>query len=155
MFEKDGPLPASCVLSDDELRILPERYAASARLAAEAGFDGVDIKACHRYLLSELLAAHTRKGPYGGSYENRTRLLLEAVRAAKAAVPGRTFITSRLNVYDGFPYPYGWGVSPKGGIEPDLDEPIRLAAQLVREEGCLCSISRSAIRTSIPMSTAV
>ena len=135
LFEKDAPLSASCVLSDDELRILPERYAASARLAAEAGFDGVDIKACHRYLLSELLAAHTRKGPYGGSYENRTRLLLEAVRAAKAAVPGRTFITSRLNVYDGFPYPYGWGVPPEGGIEPDLNEPIRLAAQLVREEG--------------------
>ena len=135
LFEKDGPLPSSCVLSDDELRGLPERYAASARLAEEAGFDGVDIKACHRYLLSELLSAHTRKGPYGGSYENRTRLLLEAVRAAGAAVSGRTFITSRLNVYDGFPYPYGWGVSPDGVSEPDLDEPKRLVLQLVREEG--------------------
>lgn len=74
------PLPDSCILSDDELRALPERYACSARLAEEAGFDGVDIKACHRYLLNELLSAHTRPGPYGGSFENRTRLLRDAVR---------------------------------------------------------------------------
>ena len=59
LFEKDMPLPDSCILSDDELRALPERYACSARLAEEAGFDGVDIKACHRYLLNELLSAHT------------------------------------------------------------------------------------------------
>ena len=100
---------SSCILSDDELRALPERYACSARLAEEAGFDGVDIKACHRYLLNELLSAHTRPGPYGGSFENRTRLLRDAVRAAKAATAGGAFISSRLNVYDGFPYPYGWG----------------------------------------------
>ena len=118
LFEKDMPLPDSCILSDDELRALPERYACSARLAEEAGFDGVDIKACHRYLLNELLSAHTRPGPYGGSFENRTRLLRDAVRAAKAATAGGAFITSRLNVYDGFPYPYGWGVLPDGGVEP-------------------------------------
>lgn len=135
LFEKDMPLPDSCILSDDELRALPERYACSARLAEEAGFDGVDIKACHRYLLNELLSAHTRPGPYGGSFENRTRLLRDAVRAAKAATAGGAFITSRLNVYDGFPYPYGWGVLPDGGVEPELEEPKRLAALLVREEG--------------------
>lgn len=135
LFEKDMPLPDSCILSDDELRALPERYACSACLAEEAGFDGVDIKACHRYLLNELLSAHTRPGPYGGSFENRTRLLRDAVRAAKAATAGGAFITSRLNVYDGFPYPYGWGVLPDGGVEPELEEPKRLAALLVREEG--------------------
>lgn len=58
-----------------------------------------------------------------------------AVRAAKAATAGGAFITSRLNVYDGFPYPYGWGVLPDGGVEPELEEPKRLAALLVREEG--------------------
>lgn len=135
LFEKDSPLPESCILSDDELRALPEQYAQTVRLAGEAGFDGVDIKACHRYLFNELLSAHTRPGPYGGSFENRTRLLLETVRAAQAAAAGGIFITSRLNVYDGFPYPYGWGVSPNGCIEPDLEEPKRLAALLVRKEG--------------------
>ena len=57
----------------------------SALLAKEAGFDGVDIKACHRYLMNELLASHTREGRYGGSYENRSRLLLTVIREVKKA----------------------------------------------------------------------
>lgn len=41
-------------------------------------------------------------------------------------------VTSRLNVYDGFPYPYGFGVKPDGSTEPDLTEPSRLAGELSR-----------------------
>ena len=132
LFEKT-PLPAERILSDDALRAYEERYGVTARLAQAAGFDGIDIKACHRYLISELLSAHTRPGPYGGSYENRTRFLKNACRAAQAAVTGSFFLTSRLNVYDGFPLPYGFGVSEESGTAPCLDEAKRLVGEL-REE---------------------
>ena len=52
-------------------------YVKAAKLAFEVGFDAVDIKACHGYLISELLACYNRQGRYGGSFENRTRLLLD------------------------------------------------------------------------------
>lgn len=121
------------LISDTELDRLQDTYVAAARLATQAGYDGVDIKACHRYLISELLAAHTREGRYGGSFENRTRFLLETVRRVKSEVPG-VRITLRLNVYDGHPYPWGWGVSRDDPGVPDLSEPLRLIG-LLQEAG--------------------
>ena len=121
--------PDHTLISDGALDRLQDVYVEAARLAASAGFDGIDIKACHRYLISELLAAHTREGRYGGSYENRTRFLLDAVRRVRAEVPGAD-ITIRLNVYDGHPYPWGWGVSRDDPAVPDLGEPLRLVRDL-------------------------
>ena len=43
------------------------------------------------------------------------------------------FLTSRLNVYDGFPYPYGFGVNDRNGLKPDLSEPVRLIGELKEE----------------------
>ncbi len=54
------------VVTDACLDELSGRYGRAALLAKKAGFDGVDIKACHRYLVSELLASHTRSGRYRG-----------------------------------------------------------------------------------------
>lgn len=102
------------LISDDELDRLPERYLAAARLAWECGFDAVDIKSCHRYLLSELLAAHTRPGRYGGSFEQRTSLLLTIVRLLRAELP-QMQVAVRLSLYDGHPYPWGWGVDRSRG----------------------------------------
>lgn len=131
LFEGDRPLSEDRILTDDDLAALPERYAHAARLAAEVGFDGVDIKACHGYLLSELLGAYGRSGPFGGeAYENRTRLLLSAVEAVRAAAPDSLLLASRFNAYDGFPYPHGFAASDRAGI-PDLREPERLAGDLV------------------------
>ena len=126
IFEKDKPIPEERIATDDYLKRLEETFGEAARLAEKAGFDGVDIKACHRYLFSEALSAYNRPGPYGGSFENRTRLFLNSIEAAKAAVSGDTFITSRVNVYDGFPCPCGWGVSEGGDETPDMTEPIKL-----------------------------
>lgn len=131
LFEGDRPLSEDRILTDDDLAALPERYAHAARLAAEVGFDGVDIKACHGYLLSELLGAYGRSGPFGGeAYENRTRLLLSAVDAVRAAAPDSLLLASRFNAYDGFPYPHGFAASDRAGV-PDLREPERLAGDLV------------------------
>ncbi|MDR2571486.1 MAG: NADH:flavin oxidoreductase, partial [Oscillospiraceae bacterium] len=76
----------SPVVTDMYLESLIEQYVLCSKLAQEAGFDGVDIKACHRYLINELLASHTREGKYGGSFENRSRLLMEIVAEVKKAV---------------------------------------------------------------------
>ena len=131
---EDTPLGSERIVSDDGLKRFEEAYEASARLCQRAGFDGMDIKCCHRYLACELLSAYTRPGPYGGSYENRTRFLKNCYRAAQAAVAGPGFfLTSRLNVYDGFPYPYGFGVNERDGLQPDLEEPIRLIGELKEE----------------------
>lgn len=135
LFEKNGALPASCIVTDDYLKSLEEKYAEAARLAEAAGFDGVDIKACHRYLMSELLSAYTRPGEYGGSYENRTRLYRNAIAAAKAATTDKMLVTSRMNIYDAFVWPYGFGVAAGDGITPHMDEPIRLVRQMHDEWG--------------------
>ena len=103
-----------------------------ALLAEKAGFDGADIKCCHRYLCSELLSAYNRKGKYGGSLENRTRLLRESVKGAIESCSRNFIVSSRLNVYDGFEYPYGFGVSKKGGLEFDASEPDWLIKELYK-----------------------
>ncbi len=83
LFEKENPIPAERVISDEALDRLAEQFGKAARLAEQAGFDGIDIKACHRYLNCELLSAYHRPGRYGGSLENRTRLLREGIQNAK------------------------------------------------------------------------
>ena len=125
----------SCIVSDDYLKGLEQKFGEAAALAKQAGFDAVDIKSCHGYLLAELSSAYTRPGPYGGSYENRTRLLKNAILAAKPCEDDSFMVTARLGIYDGYAYPYGFGVSEGSGLTPDLIEPIRLVAELHRDYG--------------------
>ena len=63
---EDTPLPKERILSDDDLRRYEAAYERAARLCQRAGFDGMDVKCCHRYLACELLSAYTRPGEYGG-----------------------------------------------------------------------------------------
>jgi 2,4-dienoyl-CoA reductase-like NADH-dependent reductase (Old Yellow Enzyme family) len=130
IFEGNNPIDKSRILSDDELDRIGAALVESSKLAESAGFDGVDIKCCHRYINSELLSAYTRDGKYGGSFENRTRLLRESVEGAMKSTGKNFIVTSRLNVYDGFEYPYGFGVSKEGGLRFDPEEPIRLLKEL-------------------------
>lgn len=134
------------LISDDELKRMVDHYVAAAKLAVEVGFDFIDVKQCHRYLLNELLGARNRPGPYGGCFENRTRLAREIFRAVRAAVPG-AILATRLNVYDGVPFhtgadgdgipdPWsaplanGWGMSETDPFTPDLTEPLRWIAEM-------------------------
>ncbi|MBO5701662.1 MAG: flavin oxidoreductase/NADH oxidase [Clostridia bacterium] len=130
IFEGDKPIDKSRILSDDELDRIGAALVESSKLAEEAGFDGVDIKCCHRYINSELLSAYERDGKYGGSFENRTRLLRKSIEGAMQSTGKDFIVSSRLNVYDGFKYPYGFGVSKNGGVEFDPAEPIRLLKEL-------------------------
>lgn len=87
-----SPLPSLAVvkgvpreLTRDDIKNLVICHAEAARRAKEAGFDFVEIHAAHGYLISEFLApnANQRTDDYGGSFENRTRFLLEILTAIK------------------------------------------------------------------------
>lgn len=131
VFEGDNPIDKSRILSDEALDRVGEALVRGATLAEKAGFDGADIKCCHRYLLCELLSAYTRAGRYGGSFENRTRLFRESVKGALASCSKDFIVTTRMNIYDGFPYPYGFGVKEGEGITPDYTEARALCRELV------------------------
>lgn len=133
IFEKDNPISKDRILSDDYLKRLEEQYGVAAIQAQKAGFDGIDIKCCHRYLLCELLSAYEREGEFGGSLENRSRLLINGVKNAKTATDNKFLVTTRMNIYDGFPYPYGFGVKEGNGVEIDLTEPKKVIEILHKE----------------------
>ncbi len=93
----------SMVWTDAQLDELIGDYAAAAKIAQEIGADFVDIKCCHGYLLHEFLGAKTRPGTYGGSFENRSRLLLSIVKAVQQSAPGLG-IGVRLSAFDTVPF---------------------------------------------------
>jgi len=131
------------ILTDGELDGLVGDYVAAARFAAESGYDFVDVKCCHGYLLHEFLSAHTRPGAYGGRFENRTRLFREIVAAIRREVSDLQ-LGVRLSAFDlvpfGHPEPgegsrgvpidfrshlpwrYGFGMNPENPLEMDLTE---------------------------------
>lgn len=119
--------------SDDYLDALQDHFVHAAILAEKAGFDGIDLKSCHRYLMAELHASYTREGKYGGSLENRTRLMRETLAKIKDACK-HIFITTRMNATDEMPYPYGFGMAQDGSMNVDLTETLQHITTL-REMG--------------------
>ena len=145
------------VLTDEEIKTLIETFVYVAGRAEKLGFQFVDIKACHGYLGHEFLSAYDRPGPYGGSFENRTRFLREIVEGIRAMYP-KLLIGVRLSVFDrpsyrpdpaktgggkfgpGIPdefdpsqlYP-AFGCRRDNPIEIDLTEPVRLL-ELMRDD---------------------
>lgn len=141
------------VASDARIEELEQQMIHAAWLAAEAGFDAVDIKLCHNYIMRELLSAFTRPGKYGGSFENRTRFVRNVVAGIREKCGDRIALASRLNAYDCLPYPYGWGmVQQEGVMQYDLTEPIQLMKMLAKEGMRLFNISTMMPRYS-PLDT--
>lgn len=89
-------------LAPREIGELVERFATAARLAAEAGFDGVQIHGAHGYLVSQFLSPRTnlRDDAWGGTSERRMRFLLDVVRAVRAAIGPRVPLGVKLNSAD-------------------------------------------------------
>ena len=142
----------SQVWTDAEIEELIQCYIRAARIAREAGADFVDIKHCHGYLLHEFLGAHTRTGKFGGSFENRTRILREIVAGIRAegnpielgvrlsafdfvpfkpdptrAEPGKLGPGIPEDFSHCLPYRYGFSVNMDNPIEHDLTETFRFA----------------------------
>lgn len=140
------------LLPDGALDRLQDAYVAAAALAANAGFDFVDVKQCHGYLLSELLAARSRPGRYGGGLENRTLFAREVFRRIRSEAGPGLILATRINLYDGVPfekdsrtgvgrpvpvdrpYRHGFGAHAQDPLRPDLSEPIE-AIRMFREAG--------------------
>ena len=112
-LDRRAPEGSVRVFSDEELDALVDTYVDAARHAAAAGFDFVDVKHCHGYLLHELLGSVNRPGRYGGSLANRTAFLRAVVGGIRAALPS-LMIGVRLSVYDFVPFAAG----PDGVGEP-------------------------------------
>jgi 2,4-dienoyl-CoA reductase-like NADH-dependent reductase (Old Yellow Enzyme family) len=89
-------------LSLDDIADLRRRYARTAEVAVHAGFAGVQIHAAHGYLLSQFLcpAANQRDDRYGGTPENRRRLLLEIVGDVRKAIGPNAILSVKLNSAD-------------------------------------------------------
>ena len=141
--------PDHPVISDDELERLEDDYLEAARLAADAGFRAVDVKATHGYLGSELLAAKRREGRYGGPLENRARFFQNVIGKIRSLLGDRLTVCMRLGCYDGVPYVrdaatgagvpvpfstpylYGFGLDPNDPLKEDLTEVKQFIAWLV------------------------
>lgn len=143
--KKRGDDDIACIASDDKIAQIVTDHINAAKLAAEAGFDAVDIKVCHGYFLSELLSAFNREGRYGGSFENRTRALFEIIDGIREQIGDKIGICVRLNAYDSEAYPDGYGiVSENGKLRADLSETV-LICELLKQKGVeLVDISASA-----------
>ncbi len=115
------------VLSDDDLKRIQDDYAAASGYAARAGYDAIDIKACHGYLMIDLLSARTRENSiYGGEdASSRFRFMLETCERIKDDFPG-IILTTRLGASD--LYQGGFGTNIDG--EADYNEAVLLIGLL-------------------------
>ena len=156
----------SMVWTDSQIDDLIGDYVNAAVLAQSIGADFVDIKSCHGYLLHEFLGAKTRSGRYGGSFENRTRLLLSIVQAVQQSAPGLG-IGVRISVFDTvpfmpnpesasagkqgqgmpvdfskyLPYLWGFGIDEKNPMHLDLTEVFMLIERLAAQNVTLINLS--------------
>ncbi|WP_294738032.1 NADH:flavin oxidoreductase/NADH oxidase family protein [uncultured Pseudomonas sp.] len=89
-------------MTEDDIQDVITRFATSARLAEKAGFNGAQIHAAHGYLLSQFLSplSNQRTDRWGASVENRARLLLEVIKAVRAAVSPGFCVAVKLNSAD-------------------------------------------------------
>ena len=145
--------------TDEYLAELEDRFVQAAALARELGFDGVDLKMTHGYLLSELIGARTRQGAYGGPLENRARFTLNVAGKIRRHVGDDFLLAVRLGVYDGVPYAvgskdsvgvprtfpapynYGFGTDPNDPYRMDLSEPIKFIGWLKQSGVRLLNVS--------------
>ena len=117
------------LVKDEELEEIQEAFIEAIELSARAGFDSVDIKISHGYLLHEIMTAYGRNDSlYGGAFENRLSYVKDIVGYTAPVIK-----SIRLNITDLIPYPYGFGMAREGSTEIDLTEPLRVINELKRE----------------------
>ncbi|MBI4428272.1 MAG: NADH:flavin oxidoreductase [Ignavibacteriales bacterium] len=147
------------VITDDELERLEDAFVFAVRRASAVGFDFVDIKQCHTYLLNELLGARIRDGRYGGSFENRTRFVRNVLTKIRSELGPKTMIASRFNAFDGvpfeknpvsgfgepipfkIPYEHSFGVHRQNPLREDLSEPLELVRLLCAHGAAMVNVS--------------
>lgn len=120
-FKSDYGMPRE--MTRDNIRRMVDSFVAAARRSVKAGFDIIEIHGAHGYLLHEFISplSNHRTDEYGGSEENRFRLILETARAIRAEVPKEIVVGARLSCVD-------WA---EGGLT--INDTVRLSALLKKE----------------------
>ncbi|MHA1793295.1 MAG: oxidoreductase [Promethearchaeota archaeon] len=129
--------PSIKLLMDDEIKEIQDAFRSAISITLDVGADGVDVKGCHGYLVSEFLRpSNTRKGRYGGSFANRTRFFKELFQHARKVADhdGKVdfLIGSRLSVHECIRG--GFGTSGPEEFIEDLSEPKKYVL-LMHESG--------------------
>ncbi|MDP3721422.1 MAG: hypothetical protein Q8R09_03095 [Anaerolineaceae bacterium] len=126
------PLPGftADVFTEDEFEKIMADFVLAAKIAYDAGADGIDMKFCHGYLGSQILRPYNnRKWKYGGSWEKRRQFAFDLYERIQKAVPDKNFlIGSKISVWEGFPG--GFGTAGPDTPMIDLTEPIDLVKGL-------------------------
>src|SRR5258707_1390440 len=141
LFTEGYPMPQA--LSIDGIQNIVSAFAAAARRACEAGFGVIEIHAAHGYLIHEFLSplSNQRTDAYGGSFENRTRILREIIAAVRGLWPERAPLFVRISATDWMDG--GW----------DIQQSVELARQLKQLGADLidCSSGGNAEHAKIPV----
>src|SRR5229473_4937734 len=140
-FTTGYPMPRA--LSIDGIKNIVSAFAAAARRACEAGFRVIEIHAAHGYLIQEFLSplSNQRTDAYGGSFENRTRVLREIVAAVRGSWPERAPLFVRISATDWIDG--GW----------DIQQSVELSRQL-KEVGVDlidCSSGGTVLHAKVPV----
>ena len=140
-FADNYPMPQA--LSVEGIKNIISAFVAAARRACEAGFRVIEIHAAHGYLIHEFLSplSNQRTDAYGGSFENRTRIVREIVAAVRGAWPERAPLFVRISATDWVDG--GW----------DIQQSVELAGQLKELGADLidCSSGGNVLHAKIPV----
>jgi 2,4-dienoyl-CoA reductase-like NADH-dependent reductase (Old Yellow Enzyme family) len=139
-FTDDYPMPRA--LSVDGIKNIVSAFAAATRRACDAGFRVIEIHAAHGYLIHEFLSplSNQRTDAYGGSFENRTRILRETVAAVRGSWPERAPLFVRISATDWVDG--GWDIQQSVELARHLKE---LGADLID-----CSSGGNVLQAKIP-----
>src|SRR3981189_679923 len=140
-FTDGYPMPQA--LSIDGIQNIVSAFAAAAHRACEAGFGVIEIHAAHGYLIHEFLSplSNLRTDAYGGSFENRTRILREIAAAVRGSWPERAPLFVRISATDWIDG--GWDIEQSVQLAPQLKE---LGADLID-----CSSGGNAEHGKVPV----
>ena len=133
----DGEPPATERLTPEAIDDVIDSFARAAERALDAGFEAAEVHGAHGYLLHEFLSPVTndREDEYGGSFENRTRLIREVTAAVRSVWPDEKPVFARISATDWLPDRESW----------DIDQSARLAPLLAEAGADLIDVSAGGI----------
>ncbi|MDD5195645.1 MAG: helix-turn-helix domain-containing protein, partial [Candidatus Omnitrophica bacterium] len=138
---KKREMPIHLTLTKAQIRDIVQRYINAAQVVYEAGGDGVELKACHMSLLMNFLMPYNqRSDEYGGSLDNRMRIVREIICGIRKKIPDNNFkISVRLSMYEGVSG--GMGTASPRTRSEDMKEPCAMIAEFVRDGVEIVNIS--------------
>ncbi len=121
-YPYDAEPPVTRRMDEDDVREVREAFAAAAERALDAGFEIAEVHAAHGYLLHEFLSpvSNRREDEYGGSFENRSRLVREVVRNVREVWPDGKPVFVRISGTDWLPDRDSWDAAQSARLADDL-----------------------------------